>query len=402
MRIRILIIGVILSIAVIFGGVFIYKNSDEYYKEAAKLIRIEQYDPACDVIKKAIEENGDKADYFILYGMALTGKAEYESAREQFIHVIQNKKGKIHRENNKKAYRGIALTYYKEGIYDQAKAYFELALDTDAIESMNNDLSAYCAECEMYLGEYSKAVKMYSGLIEDKKIDKEEKSAYYMGRANAYMILGEYMASLEDYQNVIDKDNRNFPAYIGKYLALVNTHDTDASEEFLENTIEMLSGSEDGGDKYYLAIFEYYNGNYDVALDYLEESFEENCEDAQYYIGLIYQQQGKYKEAIEKYEEYVAAVPTGRNAEYCNQLAGCYMMLEDYENAVTVLEEGVLLAGGNMKQELLRNRIVAYERTGDYDKALQYIEEYVEQYDDPDMLNELKFIQTRCKEKEQD
>ncbi len=67
----------------------------------------------------------------------------------------------------KKAYRGIALSYYAEGTYDQAKAYLELALKNKELSSLNRDLNAYLAECEMYLGDYEKSLKTWNALIDD-------------------------------------------------------------------------------------------------------------------------------------------------------------------------------------------------------------------------------------------
>lgn len=116
--------------------------------------------------------------------LQLINMGEYDSAREQFLSVIRDTDNKIVRENNKKAYRGIALSYYAEGTYDQAKAYLELALKNKELSSLNRDLNAYLAECEMYLGDYEKSLKTWNALIDDlggKK--KKSYGAYYLGRA---------------------------------------------------------------------------------------------------------------------------------------------------------------------------------------------------------------------------
>ena len=52
-------------------------------------------------------------------------------------------------------------------------------------------------------------------------------------------------------------------------------------------------------------------------------------------------------------------------------------------------------AGGSMLKEVLKNRIIIYERLGKYKKAKQFAEEYIETYDDMDMLSEYEYIKTR-------
>ncbi|MDE6635328.1 MAG: tetratricopeptide repeat protein [Lachnospiraceae bacterium] len=372
--------------------------ADELYEKSVTLYEQGSYEEARNVIMEAIKSNPDKAEYYICYGMTLVSLEDYEGAREQFLSVIRDNNSKIARENNKRAYRGIALTYYESGVYDQAKSYFDLALSTEALDEMDNDLKAYKADCDMYLGNYDNSVKMFTDLIENGKgLSDEELTGYYMSRAGAYMIPGNYMAAIEDYKNAIAKDKYCYPAYIGGYIALVNTHDTNAADEMLDKGLELECRNTE--DEYYNAILNFYKGNNSDAMQTLVSCRDEGMKEAGYYIGMINQREGKYEEAIECYESYVADVPSGRSAQYCNQLAGCYMELKDYDTAKTLLDEGAEIAVGNIKQELLKNRIIAYEKLGKYKKAKQYAEEYISLYDDSDMLAEYEYIKTRYRKK---
>lgn len=374
-------------------------GSDKLYKESVKLYEEGSYEEAEKSIIKAIESNSDNPDYYVCYGMILVSLGDYEGAREQFFNVITDKNSKYATENNKKAYRGIALSYYESGVYDQAKAYFELALDTDVLTDMDNDLTSYRADCEMYLGNYDSAVKLFTGLIDNKKgLGKEDIKGIYISRGNAYMILGNYMAASEDYGRAIEIDKYCYTAYIGKYLALTGTHDTDAAVAVLDEAI-MLE-CRDSEDEYYNAILKYYKGDYEEAMDTFVKCNEDGIKEAVYYIGMICQNEGRYSEALENYTAYITEVPSGRNAEFCNQVAGCYVELEDYESAKTWIDEGVNKAGGSMLKELLKNRIVIYERLGKFKKAKQYAEEYIEAYDDMDMLSEYEYIKTRYRSNE--
>lgn len=368
--------------------------ADGLYEKSISLYEQGSYREACDVIVDAIKSNPDKAEYYICHGMALMGLADYDGAREQFLSVIRDNNTKVAKENNKRAYRGIALTYYEGGIYDQAKSYFDLALNTDALKNMDNDLRAYKANCDMYLGNYDNSVKIFTDLIENGKgLDNSELTECYISRADAYMIPGNYMAALEDYKNAISRDRYCYPAYIGGYLALVNAHDINSANELLEEGIDLKCRNKE--DEYYNAVLNFYRGNNSDALNALAASRDEGIKEAEYYIGMINQKEGKYEEAINSYENYVAEVPSGRSAEFCNQLAGCYMEIKDYKNAVKLLDEGAGIAVGVMRQEILKNRIIAYEKLGKYKKAKQYAEEYISLYDDSDMLSEYEYIKTR-------
>ena len=369
-------------------------GANELYEKSVSLYEQGSYGEARDVITEAIKSNPDKAEYYICYGMTLIGLADYDGAREQFMSVIRDNGSKITKENNKRAYRGIALTYYESGDYEQAKSYFDLAITTETLKDMDNDLKAYKADCDMYLGNYEEAVKLFTDLIENGKgIGDDEITGYYMSRAGAHMIPGDYMAALEDYKSAIDKNKYCYPAYIGGYLALVNTHDTNAANEMLDKGLALECRNNE--DKYYNAVLNFYKGNDSEALQALSACRDEGVKEADYYIGMINQRQGKYEDAIGCYEKYAENVPSGRSAEFCNQLAGCYMELGEFENAKNLPEEGVGIAGGNMKQVLMKNRIAAYEKLGKYKKAKQYAEEYLNMYEDSEMLTEYEFIRTR-------
>lgn len=368
--------------------------ADELYEKSVSLYEQGSYGEARDVITEAIKSNPDKAEYYICYGMTLIGLADYEGAREQFMSVIRDNGSKITKENNKRAYRGIALTYYESGDYEQAKSYFDLALGTESLADIDNDLKAYKADCDMFLGNYEDAVKLFTDLIENgKDMDDDVLVGCYVGRAGAYMIPGNYMAAIADYNSAIAISEYCYPAYVGGYLALINTHDTNSANEMLDKGLALACRNSE--DEYYNAVLNFYKGNDSDALKTLSECLDNGVMEADFYIGMINQRQGKYEDAVKCYENYADNVPSGRSAEFCNQLAGCYMELGDYENAKKLFDEGIVIAGGNMKQTLMKNRIALYEKLGKYKKAKKYAEEYLSLYEDSEMHAEYEFIMTR-------
>ena len=389
-RITVLLL-LILAIFVLTGC---GSEAGKIYDRAVEYFEAGQYDEANIEFMRAIELDPEEEEYHIGYGMSLICVADYEKAREEFLGVIKDSDKKAAKKINKQAYRGIALSYYESGAYDQAKAYFNLALNTDVLSELDNDLIAYQANCEMFLNNYDGAAKEYTKLLDNTKgMSKEEIASYYLGRANAYALLEKYDEAIEDYKEVIDKDKKCYSAYLGEYFALLNTGNTEAAGQVLDEALEIKVKSTE--DKYYNAVFLFYKGEYDTASKLLDECVDEGYTKARFYIGRIYQEKGDYQAAIDMYQAYIGEYPTERNADFCNQLAGCYMAIDEYDKAIELLEEGCVSAGGTMKKQIMFNRVIAYEKTGKYKKAKTLAEEYLETYDDSEMIKEYEFIKTR-------
>lgn len=372
-------------------------SAGDHYDEGIKLFEAGDYTKAGEEFQAAMGKNPDMADYYIGYGMSLLGLGEYDKAREQFIYVVRDTDNKIVRENNKKAYRGIALTYYKSGVYDQAKAYFETALKNKELDELNDDITAYLANCEMYLSNYEGAVKYWDKLIESASDASEADYAqYYLGRAKAETILGNQKSALKDYKNSINNDKYSYPAYIGLYLTLNETHDSKSAEKVIDEA--MTLDDKNDQDSYYKSVLSFYKGDYTTAENGLKKAVDKEEYEAYYYLGQIKQVNKDYSGAIELYNLYLSKCPDGKSAEYCNQMAGCLVELERYEEAGDWLSQGISIAAGSVKQQLLFNHVFVCEKLGDYDTAKVKAQEYLDVYEDELMLHEFEFIKTRSRE----
>ena len=74
------------------------------------------------------------------------------------------------------------------------------------------------------------------------------------------------------------------------------------------------------------------------------------------------------------------------------------MAQEDYETAAVWLDDGIKVSGGSMKENLMYNRIIVYERLGDYKSAKELADQYLENYKNADITREYEFIKTRYRE----
>ena len=170
------------------------------------------------------------------------------------------------------------------------------------------------------------------------------------------------LAAVEDYRMAIDCNKFCYPAHIGLYLALVNTHDVNAADQVLVDALELENKKED--DRYYKGILHYYKGEYDKAELLLSEAIDLEHYEAYYYLGRVYMARAKFEEALEYFTSFLEECPSGINAEYCNELGGCYMEMKEYELAREWFAKGVEIAAGNVRQQILYNEIIAYERLG--------------------------------------
>lgn len=105
---------------------------------------------------------------------------------------------------------------------------------------------------------------------------------------------------------------------------------------------------------------------------------------------------GDYALACQYFETYLASV-TG-DAEAYNSYGLCLMEMEDYDKAETIFTQGVALNNRLLDRNISKNQISAAERAGHWEKALEYINVYLEKYsDDSAAVREKTFIQTRIR-----
>lgn len=370
-------------------------DAGKSYNAGMEQFEAGEYEAACTSFSEAIAVNPDKAEYYLAYGMALIGMAQYEEARTQFQYVVRDTNNKIVRENNKRAYRGIALSFYNEGNYEQAKGYLELALKTEELEELNLDLMAYMANCELLLNNYDRSMSYWNKLIEEKP-GKKMLSEYYLGRAKTQNVSGNDSGAIQDYQSAIKNNSDNYQAYLGLYLTLTATLDEAGAKEILEEARE--KAEKDSDNILYAVIFDYYSEDYEKALEYIDKAKEQGILEAVYYEGRICQDKGEYDNAMKLYDSFIESKPMGVNAEVCNQYAGCLMESGKYDEAIEWLNKGAAMAAGSVRQQLMFNQVVAYENIGDFESAKNIATEYLKAYTDENMQREFSFIKTRCAE----
>lgn len=159
-----------------------------------------------------------------------------------------------------------------------------------------------------------------------------------------------------------------------------------------------------GGAYYYL--HDFYQGTqmlekeaYQGAVSSYEKAVKKGFNEAAAYrgMGIAYMNLEAYDEAA---KNFLLAKDAGTtlNDRFYQLLGGCYMNLSKYENASDTYTEGLALetCDDDIYREMCKNRVTACEKAGDWEKAKEYIKDYVERYpDDEEGKKEAEFLETR-------
>lgn len=367
-------------------------KAEKYYESGLVSAKEADYETALLYFSKALDENPNKAEYYIEQGHAYTALGRYDEARAVLEEAVVEQDLELTRKNNKRAWRAIGITYYEEGNYTEAKTYFEKALAEELLPELSADIRMYLAdtlECE---GDYAAAIAVYDELLEEQK----DYAAGYRARAYMSYVQGDYEKSLADYDEAIALTPGDFDLYFGKYNVLEKLGKASEQAELLRliTTIENPTPE----DSYYIAKAQYFGGEYESALVSLASAAENGYDDAHYYIGEIYHSRSAYGEAVYHYKQYIAGDGAKDAAAY-NQMAICLMKQEYYTDALEAVRGGQKLSDPLHGKQLLFNEIVILEKTGDYNTAYEKAVNYRSLYpEDTRIRRELEFLATRVRE----
>ena len=375
--------------ATVFAGC---NDAKEHFERGQEAFEAADYETALTEYSKALDENPNKAEYYIEQGHTYIALERYEEAREALTSAIVEQSLSLTRKNNKRAWRAIGISYYEEGNYTEARAYFEKALAESLFPELNADIRMYLADTLECGGDYDAAIAVYDELLEEQK----DYAAGYRARAYMRYVQGDYEASLMDYNEAIALTPNNFDLYFGKYNVLEKLGRKSEQKELLQVITKIESPTPE--DAYFIAKAQYFSGAYDEALVGLAAAATDGYEDAYYYIGEIYHERSAYGEAVHYFKQYIAG-SGARDAAAYNQMAVCLMKQEKYADALETVRSGQKLSDALHGRQLLFNEIVILERTGEYNAAYERAVEYRNRYpEDAKIKRELEFLASRVRE----
>jgi len=386
----------ILFLAGLWMGLFLCgceKSAGSSYREGIRAFASKDYDAAESCFADAIGKNSDKAEYYISYAFTLMQNEKNDEALAQFQKAVLDKDNQIVKENNKAAYRGMGILYYKEQEYDKAIELFERALKIREAEDLDSDIYGYLASCMELKGDEAEAISYYNKLLK-----KEKSAVLYAKRALAQQRAGEAELAKKDYDSAISIESRDYNLYIQKYWLLMQNGEEAAAKEVLQQAASIEPKT--AGEKYGQSKVFYFLGQSSAAETGFLEALENGFIEAGFYLGLLAQENGRMEEAMERYIAYIESGKKISSAAVYNQLGICYLKLGNYVYARDTFSMGLKCNDIQLVQELQFNKIIAYEYLGQYKKALVKADEYLENYpNDKKMKRERKFIKTRVRKK---
>ena len=323
---------------------------------------------------------GKKTDYLEQADTYLEN-GEYALALENYNKAIMED------EQLQEAYRGAGIASLSLMDYETAEDMFLRALkESDGhIGKIEIDLSYYLGETQLGLGKYEDAIECYTNMID---YDSKDTAAYFY-RGSAYLQSGDETAAAADFEKV-EKDGALEELY-GIYEAYAAIG-SDEGEKYLEKIVGTKTS--DMEELYIIGKAYTQLGQYDKAVEALQESGEKGETKATFYLGYVYQQQEDYDTAISYYQEYKEKV--GLSYEEYHVIADYMISMSDYTSALSLNEYMRERAENTELQNLLFDEVVLYEKSGNFSEARNKVEEYLQLYpDDEEALREYEFLQTR-------
>ncbi|HBB60056.1 MAG TPA: hypothetical protein DIS68_04580 [Lachnospiraceae bacterium] len=321
----------------------------EYTDQADALIENGEYAKALETLDVAENSGEDMRLVHRSRGIADMGLSDYEAAETEFVQSLSSNKG-----------------YVRE---------------------MDLDTSYYLAISQYRLGKVKDANATYSAIL---ALYPKESDAYYL-RGRTYLALQDNDNAKSDFDKAIRISPDDPDLYIQIYEALSEAGLSDDGQRYLKNAMELntkLSYFQKG--RLYYCMEEY-----DKAKQSLEAAVTEGGDSqASLYLGRTYEALGDMNYAASLYREYLETDPG--NAQVLNQLGLCLMNLEDYPAALDAFSKGLETGDPAMDQSLRFNQVAAYEYMGDFTKARNLMEDYMEKYpDDQEAQRENEFLSTR-------
>ncbi len=318
----------------------------------------------------------------IAAGMEAITAMDYQGALGSF------ESARLYGEDKRELLRGMGIAYMGLTNYEQAIDCFELALQSGngLVDAMDYDINYYLAAAYSKGNRAQEAEASYDAIL---SMRPNEKDAYFL-RGNIRIGLGKYEEALGDFDKALALDETNYDRLIQIYEILEANGYRDAGIFYLQTALDKGGSKMKAYDK---GRIYYYLGDYQTAYTTLEEARSGGDEGVYLYLGKAYEAAGDYNYAQGVYTSYLGQ---NSSAQIYNQLGLCNMQLGDYAKALEAFQSGLRVENNSLIQSLSLNEISAYEHLGDFGKARELMEAYLQKYPgDAEAQREYEFLQTR-------
>ena len=345
-------------------------------------------------------ESAIKADS--TYGLAYNGLGiEYQNLGNDLkaIEILSQAIASIPEDDLHYPYNNRALSYRNIGEYEKAIQDFESAIEAnpDFFKAYDNLADLY----NTYLYDDDNALKVYNNLIAQDPSNIQTRNA----RGKLYNDLGEYEKALQDFSFVLDLYPNFSSSYynraityeaIGEYNRAIldlrrylELEPDDASvfnrrgNIYLDRLKDYQAAINDYTKSIELDLFELHipyrnrgvayknSGQYELAIVDFEKAIELDPTYLTSFngLGLVYSQMGNKEKAIESFTKAIDGGMREIKFPYANRGIE-YIDLERYDDAISDFNSALK---ADSSYVLVYNYLgIAYDNSGDYDRAIDY------------------------------
>ena len=218
-----------------------------------------------------------------------------------------------------------------------------------------------------------------------------DSDAYYL-RGCLYFTQNDSDKGMADFKKAIKENSKDYELYIGVYQTLSKYGMTDQGNEYLQTALKIegdkANDSMQKGRIYTLL------GDYDSAVKYLKKAIDGKLVKANYYMGEACQQNGDSDSAQKYFQTYLDS--SEADSYDLMNMGLAQMESGNYDTAITYFTTALDLDSVPNKQQIMKNMIIAYEYSGDFESAKSEMEDYMDEFpDDTDAAREQQFLETR-------
>ncbi len=395
-RMEMRIAGMIIVLILIFVGTIFYLNrhskTSGLLKSGLEAYEQGNYEMANRYFTEAVAEDDKCYQNYMYQGMALNELKLYDEANEAFAKASELVKNE--RESEKQVvYRVMGIASLYQGDYQTALDCFDKAIGgkESRYTDIEKDILYYKAETQDRAEDYVGAVMTYTQLMTS--VDSAD---VYMLRGLEYEKVGDSQSAEADLREAVAKDKKNYEMYFALYEALMDQGKKAEADAALDDALKI--GGSKGEDLMQQGRVYQKKGDIEKAKEYYIISIEKGWDDANIDMAelLLAQETPDYTGACTYFETYLAEVTD--DADAYNKYGQCLMAMKNYEKAEEIFEKGVALNDRLVDRYLSRNAVSAAEYNGHWEKALEYINNYLKRYsDDKEAIHEKQFIETRVR-----
>ncbi|MCR4690381.1 MAG: tetratricopeptide repeat protein [Lachnospiraceae bacterium] len=319
-------------------------------------------------------------------GMDKIAALDYQGALDGFNRALEEGGDK------EQILRGMGMAYMGLSRYDEAVSSFEEALANGRMfpGDLEADINYYLALAQYKSEQKEEAVKTLDAVA---AMNKKSPEVYFL-RGSIKMETGVQQEATEDLNLALHYSEQDTAMTIRVYQVFEKNGYKEEGRNYLSSAIDARLNDMS---EYEKGVIYYYMEDYENARNNLEayRAQGNNDTDTLLMLGKTYEQLGDSNYAASLYKKYLEE--NEADAEIFNQLGLCRLQTGQYEEALAAFEGGLEAPNSaGVLQKLKYNRIVAYEYSGDFQKASAMMGEYIQEFpDDADALREYEFLRSR-------